>query len=84
MFIAACTALASLDLRDAVRGLHIPVLVLVGELDEATPPAMARELAELLPEASFAELPGLAHVPQLQDTAAFMAAARGALPGSPA
>jgi 3-oxoadipate enol-lactonase len=74
MFIAACNALAALDLRDAARGLHIPVLVLAGALDEATPPAMARELAELLPNASFRELPGLAHVPQLQDTAAFVAA----------
>ncbi len=84
MFIGACSALASLDISGAVRGLHIPVLVTVGELDEATPPAMARQLAALLPDASFTELPGLAHVPQLQDTAAFVAAVRGALSGSPA
>ncbi len=83
MFTAACNALASLDISDAVRGLHIPVLVTAGELDEATPPAMARQLAALLPDASFTELPGLAHVPQLQDTAAFVAAVRGALPGGP-
>lgn len=74
VFTAACAALAELDLRDAVRGLRVPTLVLVGEGDEATPPAMARELASLLPDARFAELPGLAHVPQLQDTAAFVAA----------
>jgi 3-oxoadipate enol-lactonase len=84
MFGAACQALAALDLRDAVRDLHIPVLVLAGELDEATPPAMARQLAELLPDAIFAELPGLAHVPQLQDTAAFVTAAGGFLSGHPA
>jgi 3-oxoadipate enol-lactonase len=84
IFTAACNALAALDLRDAVRGLHLPVLVLAGELDEATPPAMARELADLLPNASFAGLPGLAHVPQLQDTAVFMAAAGGFLAGHPA
>ncbi len=83
MFAAACNALAALDLRDAMRELRIPVLVLAGELDEATPPAMARELADLLPNASFARLPGLAHVPQLQDTAAFMAAAGGFLAGHP-
>ncbi|HEY0205553.1 MAG TPA: alpha/beta fold hydrolase [Acetobacteraceae bacterium] len=84
MFAAACNALASLDISDAVRGLHVPVLVTAGELDEATPPAMARQLAALLPDASFIELPGLAHVPQLQDTPAFVAAVRGALPGRPA
>ena len=84
MFIAACNALALLDISDAVRGLHVPVLVTAGELDEATPPAMARQLAALLPDASFKELPGLAHVPQLQDTAAFVAAVRDALPARPA
>lgn len=84
MFIAACNALAALDLGGAVRELRIPVLVLVGELDEATPPAMARQLAELLPDAAYAELPGLAHVPQLQDTAAFVAAAGRFLAPRPA
>ena len=74
LFIAACESLAVLDLRDAVRTLDIPVLVLAGEGDEATPPPMARELAGLLPRARFQELPGLAHVPQLQDTPAFVAA----------
>ena len=83
MFTAACHALAALDLRDAVRGLHIPTLVLAGKLDEATPAAMARELAGLLPNARFEELPGLAHVPQLQDTAAFVAVAGGFLRDGP-
>lgn len=77
MVVAACNALAELDLRDAVRGLDLPALILAGETDEATPPAMARELAELLPQARFVELPGLAHAPQLQDTRAFMAALDG-------
>ena len=66
VFRGACEALAGLDLRDAVRGLEIPALVMVGEQDEATPPAMARELASLLPDARLLELPGCAHVPQLQ------------------
>jgi len=77
MFAAACNALAELDLCDAMRRLDLPVLILAGEGDEATPPAMARELAGLIPQARFVELPGLAHVPQLQDTRAFMAAVDG-------
>jgi hypothetical protein len=40
---------------------------------------MARELAGLVPGAMFEELAGLAHVPQLQDTARFMAAIEGFL-----
>ncbi len=81
LFIAACESLAALDIREAVRTLDLPVLVLTGEGDEATPPAMARELAGLLPHATFKELPGLAHVPQLQDTAAFMTAIEPFLAG---
>ena len=79
VFTAACDALAGLDIREAAAGLHLPTLVLVGEGDEATPPRMARELAALMPGARFVELPGLAHVPQLQDTAAFVAAMGGFL-----
>lgn len=76
-FAGACATLAELDLREQVRGLHVPTLVLVGAEDEATPPAMARELAALLPEAKLVELPGCAHVPQLQDTERFVAAIEG-------
>ena len=73
--VGACHALAAMNLRGDVASVTVPTLVLVGERDEATPPAMARDLARLLPNAQFAELPNLAHVPQLQDTTAFLAAA---------
>lgn len=79
VFTDACGALAELDLREPVRSLRTPTLILVGEGDEATPPVMARELATLLPDARIIELPGLAHVPQLQDTPAFVAALGGFL-----
>ena len=71
-FHGACEALSTMDLRTAVTQLHIPSLVVVGELDEATPAPMSVELAELLPNASLHIFPGLAHVPQLQDPAAFL------------
>jgi 3-oxoadipate enol-lactonase len=73
VFQAACQALAGLDLRAEVRDLRLPTLVLVGEEDEATPPAMSRELAALLPDALLKILPGCAHVPQLQMPDAFLA-----------
>lgn len=72
VFIGACNALAGLDIREAVRTLATPTLVLVGEQDEATPPAMAQELADLLPHATLVEMAGCAHVPQLQDTDGFL------------
>ncbi len=75
-FHQACEALATLDLRDRLKELHVPVLVLVGEEDEATPPAMSRELASGLPDARLVVLPGCAHVPQLQAPEQFLAALR--------
>ncbi len=79
VFTAACEALATLDLRDAVPTLHTPTLIIVGTQDEATPPAMARELAALLPDASLLELEGCAHVPQLQSPDQVAEAMRGFL-----
>lgn len=74
VFLAACHALAELDLRAEAAGVNLPVLVMVGEQDEATPPAMSRELAALLPHATLLALPGCAHVPQLQAPGEFLAA----------
>src|ERR1700687_3535112 len=48
---AACAALAEFDLRRELGEVKLPVLVRVGEHDEATPPPMSRELAALLPNA---------------------------------
>lgn len=75
-FHGACNALATLDIRDKLSAVTVPVLVLVGAQDEATPPPMSRELASALPDARLVELPGCAHVPQLQAPDQFMAAVR--------
>ena len=69
-----CHAMATLDLRVEFEQVRAPVLVLVGEQDEATPPAMSRELAALLPDARLVVLAGCAHVPQLQDSSRLLAA----------
>ena len=72
VFRAACDALANLDLRPELDKVRVPVLVLVGEHDEATPPPMSRELAAGLPQAHLEIVPGCAHVPQLQSPAIFL------------
>jgi 3-oxoadipate enol-lactonase len=72
VFRAACDALASLDLRPELDKVKVPVLVLVGEHDEATPPPMSHELAAGLPQAHLEIVPGCAHVPQLQSPAIFL------------
>ena len=70
--IAACEALATLDLRPDLCHITIPVLAIVGAEDEATPPAMSHELVRLLPNAQLQVLEGLAHVPQLQSPERFL------------
>src|SRR6267154_2551809 len=72
VFHAACAALADLDLRPELGKVTVPVLVLVGEHDEATPPPMSRELAAGLPNARLKVIPGCAHVPQLQSPEIFL------------
>ena len=74
VFRAACAALAELDLRPELGKVTVPVLVLAGEHDEATPPPMSRELASLLPNARLKIIPGCAHVPQLQAPEIFLEA----------
>ncbi len=77
---AACMALAELDLRAELGKVSVPVLVLVGEHDEATPPPMSRELAALLPNARLKIIAGCAHVPQLQAPQMFLDAIGDFLP----
>jgi 3-oxoadipate enol-lactonase len=71
VFRAACGALAELDLRPELGKVQVPVLVLVGEHDEATPPPMSHELAAGLPNAQLKIIAGCAHVPQLQSPEVF-------------
>jgi len=79
---SACAALAELDLRSELSKVTVPVLVLVGEHDEATPPPMSHELAALLPNARLKVLGGCAHVPQLQAPQAFLDAIADFLPAA--
>jgi 3-oxoadipate enol-lactonase len=72
VFREACNALANLDLRPQLSKVKVPVLVLVGEHDEATPPPMSHELAAGLPNARLVVLPGCAHVPPLQAPELFL------------
>jgi 3-oxoadipate enol-lactonase len=73
-FIAACRALERVDLRAALPHINQKTLVLVGELDAATPVALARELAEAIGGARFVLLPQCGHCPPLEQPGAFLSA----------
>lgn len=71
-FITACHALRQVDLRKRVGRVRTPTLIVVGEDDRATPPQMAQELNDLMPDSKLVILPGVAHAPQIQEPATFV------------
>ena len=66
--------LAALDLSNEVARIRNRALIVVGALDQATPPALGRALVERLADAELTVLPGLGHCPHIQDPAAFVTA----------
>jgi len=73
-FCAACNALVEVDLVPSLARLKVPTLVVCGALDQATPPALNKLIAEKVPGARYVELPGCGHCPPLEQPQAFLAA----------
>lgn len=73
-FQAACALLVEIDLLPRCAGLRVPTRLLYGELDQATPPALNRAIAERVPGATVRMLAGCGHCPPLEAPDAFMAA----------
>jgi pimeloyl-ACP methyl ester carboxylesterase len=65
-FARACLALAAMDLTPQVGGIANRTLVLCGALDQTTPPALAKQLADRIPAARYADIPGSGHCPMLE------------------
>lgn len=65
-FARACLALASMDLRAQLAGIKNQTLVMCGALDQTTPPALARELAQMIPGARYEEIADSGHCPMLE------------------
>lgn len=73
-YAATCEALRDADLREVVKSIHVPALVLCGEEDMATPPALGRELAVALPNARFQLIYQAGHLPSIEQPRAVAAA----------
>jgi pimeloyl-ACP methyl ester carboxylesterase len=65
-FARACLALAEMDLRADLPAVKKKALVMCGALDATTPPAMAREVAALIPGARYEEIADSGHCPMLE------------------
>jgi 3-oxoadipate enol-lactonase len=73
-FQAACKILQEADLTPLLHRLAMPTLVVCGEFDQATPPALNKEIAEKVPGARYVELPDCGHCPPLEQPEQFLAA----------
>lgn len=62
-YVGCAMAIRDADLRADGARIAAPTLVVVGERDVATPPALARDLADSIPGARLALLPDAAHIP---------------------
>ena len=68
-FARACLALASMDLTADVAKIKNPTLVMCGALDQTTPTALAKELAQKIPGARYEEIADSGHCPMLEQPA---------------
>lgn len=65
-YAGCCEALADFDIRLELARIAAPTLVIAGAEDMATPPAQGRRIAAEVPGAAFAEIPGAAHLGNLE------------------
>ncbi len=66
---AAVDCLPTHDVRGRLGEIRVPTLVVVGELDEETPPAYSRALADGIPGARLEIVAGAGHVSNLEQPA---------------
>ncbi|QHE85365.1 alpha/beta fold hydrolase [Hydrogenophaga sp. BPS33] len=71
-YAAACQAVAAIDLAAGNARITCPTLVIAGDLDEATPPAMSQAIAQSIPGARLQHL-SAAHLSAVEQPEAFAA-----------
>jgi 3-oxoadipate enol-lactonase/4-carboxymuconolactone decarboxylase len=83
-YAAAGEALVTADLSSRTPGLRVPALILVGDKDEATPPASAEAMRQAIPGSSLEVIPNAAHIPTVEQPQAVADAMQRFLsPGTP-
>jgi len=70
-YAGCCAAIAGVNTLEGLRSLRHPALVLVGDQDMGTPPAMAQRIAEHWPGAQLKVLADAAHLANLEQPEAF-------------
>jgi len=68
-YVGTCAALRDADMRETVGTLDLPVLCVCGDEDGATPPEVVRELATMIPGATYQEISRSGHLPCVEQPA---------------
>jgi 3-oxoadipate enol-lactonase len=69
-YVATCEMLGDADLRHYQAGMRMPVSVIVGEEDYATPVAMSEQIKQAVPHATLAVLRRVRHITPVECPAA--------------
>jgi len=75
-YVGCCHAIPKINLTARLKEIKCPVLVICGEQDPGTPPAMAREIHDNAPGSKLVMIPQAAHLSNLEQPAAFTKAMR--------
>lgn len=70
-FTACCAAIRDMDLRDAIRGIAAPTLIMVGEHDQGTPVSAARFIHERISASRLVVLADAAHLQNVEQAGTF-------------
>jgi 3-oxoadipate enol-lactonase len=70
-YAACCAAIRDMDLRETIRAIRLPTLIIAGDKDPATPPAKAYEIGERIPGAKLEVIPDAAHLVSIEQDVAF-------------
>lgn len=70
-YAGCCEAIAEMDQRETIEAIGLPVLVIAGADDPATPPDHAHQIAEAIEGAQLAVLPDAAHLSNIEQSALF-------------
>jgi 3-oxoadipate enol-lactonase len=70
-FSGCCAAIAEINTLDRLKEIQCPALVMVGEQDHGTPPAMARLIHENLPNSDFVLIENAAHIANIEQPEIF-------------
>jgi 3-oxoadipate enol-lactonase len=70
-YAGCCAAIPKINVTSRLKEIRTPALVICGNDDPATPPAMAREIQEHIPGARLALIPQAAHLANIEQPEAF-------------